>query len=296
MDRPEKTEQHRERPSDGSGDGQQDEKSKQSSHDEEVENRRSPSGSIVYKAICKEGLDELKRPSSALWWSGVAAGLSMGFSLVAEGLLKAHLPEATWATLISKLGYSMGFLIVVLGRQQLFTENTLTVILPWLTDRSWDKFWNITRLWIVVFIANIIGTAVFAAVVSHSSTFDAETRAAFAALGHHAMLHGFGTVLLRGIFGGWLIALMVWLLPFAESFRVLVIILLTYLVGLGDFSHVIAGAVETLYTVMIGEKSFAIWLIGFLLPALLGNIIGGVTLVAVLNHAQVMAGGGGEDI
>ncbi len=282
--------------SDGSGESQSQEESEKANHEEEIEQRRSPSGTIVYKAICKEGLDELKRPSSALWWSGVAAGLSMGFSLVAEGLLKAHLPEASWATLISKLGYSMGFLIVVLGRQQLFTENTLTVILPWLTDRSWDKFWNITRLWIVVFIANVIGTAAFAAVVSHSSAFDSESRAAFAALGHHAMLHGFGTVLLRGIFGGWLIALMVWLLPFAESFRVLVIILLTYLVGLGDFSHVIAGAVETLYIVMIGEKSFVIWLIGFLLPALIGNIIGGVTLVAVLNHAQVMAGGGGEDM
>lgn len=252
MDRLE--EHGRQAKADGSGESQSEGESKKESHEEEVEHRRSPSGSIVYKAICKEGLDELKRPSSALWWSGVAAGLSMGFSLVAEGLLKAHLPESSWTPLVSKLGYSMGFLIVILGRQQLFTENTLTVILPWLTDRSWDKFWNIARLWVVVLIANIVGTAIFAAVVSHSSAFDSETRAAFAALGHHAMLHSFGTVLLRGIFGGWLIALMVWLLPFAESFRVLVIILLTYLVGLGDFSHVIAGAVETLYIVMIGEN------------------------------------------
>lgn len=87
MDRLQEAGQQREK-SDGSSKAQGAEESQKSSHDEEIEQRRSPSGSIVYKAICKEGLDELKRPSSALWWSGVAAGLSMGFSLVAEGCSK----------------------------------------------------------------------------------------------------------------------------------------------------------------------------------------------------------------
>src|SRR5689334_9167725 len=90
--------------------------------EQEAEERSSPSGKVVYKAILTEGEDELKRSSSALFWSGLAAGLSMGFSLITEGLLHAYLPQAKWTPLITKFGYPMGFLIVVLGRQQLFTE------------------------------------------------------------------------------------------------------------------------------------------------------------------------------
>src|SRR5579884_3436773 len=119
------------------GDSPQQENDHQKSHQdmehEEADQLRSPAGSVVYKAVCKEGADELERPSSALFWSGLAAGLSMGFSLVTEGLLSAYLPDSHWRPLVAKFGYSLGFLIVILGRQQLFTENTLTVILPLLS-------------------------------------------------------------------------------------------------------------------------------------------------------------------
>src|SRR4051812_30179237 len=96
----------------------------------EARERRSVSARIVHEAVLAEGLEELERTSAALAWSGLAAGLSMGFSLAAEGLLRAHLPDTSWRPLVDRLGYSIGFLIVILGRQQLFTENTLTVILP----------------------------------------------------------------------------------------------------------------------------------------------------------------------
>src|SRR3954465_13897219 len=104
--------------------------------EEEAHERSSPSGTVVYKAILKEGESELERSSSALFWSGLAAGLSMGFSLVAEGLLRAHLPAEEWRPLGAKFGYSIGFLIVILGRQQLFTENTLTPVLPLLQKKE----------------------------------------------------------------------------------------------------------------------------------------------------------------
>jgi formate/nitrite transporter FocA (FNT family) len=88
----------------------------------EAEARSSPTGAVVYKAILKEGYDELSRSSSALFWSGLAAGLSMGASLMAEGLLASHLPSgAPWKPLVSKFGYRVGFLVVILGRHQLFT-------------------------------------------------------------------------------------------------------------------------------------------------------------------------------
>jgi formate/nitrite transporter FocA (FNT family) len=95
---------------------------------------------VVYETIRREGEEELHRKVSSLWWSGLAAGLSMGFSFIAEGLLMAHLPDTPWRLLVSGAGYSVGFLIVVLGRQQLFTENTLTVFLPVLLDKKLLRF------------------------------------------------------------------------------------------------------------------------------------------------------------
>ena len=259
-------------------------------HQQESEERSAPGGHVVYGAIKHEGVNELERSNSALAWSGLAAGLSMGFSMVTPALLANALPDTPWRPLVSKLGYSVGFLIVVLARQQLFTENTLTVILPLLKQRSAKTFLNVLRLWALVLGSNLLGALAFAWVAGHTSVFEAPVRAQFAALGQHVMAPAFVTIFLRAIFAGWMIALMVWLLPYAETARIWVIILVTYVVSLGDFSHVIAGSVEALYLVVTGERTWPQYLGGFLLPALLGNIVGGVSLVAALAHAQFVAG------
>ena len=256
----------------------------------------APSGKIVYKAILKEGEEELGRTTAALFWSGLAAGLSMGFSMIAEAVLRLHLPDADWRPLVAKLGYSAGFLIVILGRQQLFTENTLTPVLPLLQRKPNASLANVARLWSVVLVANLLGALAFALVAVRTAAFDPELQSTFVALGRAALDHGVGVVALRAIFAGWLIALMVWLLPFAESARVWVIILLTYLVGVSELPHVIAGSVETFSVAASGEADWSSVLLGWVLPTLAGNIAGGVTLVAMLNHAQVTAGGGGEDV
>jgi formate/nitrite transporter FocA (FNT family) len=258
--------------------------------EEEVYQKSAASARVVYKAVEIEGEDELERSTSALAWSGVAAGLSMGFSLVSEGLLRSRLPDAPWRPLITKLGYSVGFLIVVLGRQQLFTENTLTPMLPLLHHPTRHKFMNVARLWITVLICNLLAAAAFAYAVARSPAFDPDVRAAFLAIGGEAIGHPPGTLFIRGIFAGWLIALMVWLLPVAEQARVLVIIIVTYLVGVGQLSHIIAGSVEAIYVVAAGHASWGQYIFGYMFPTLAGNIIGGVALVAALNHAQVISG------
>jgi formate/nitrite transporter FocA (FNT family) len=119
---------------------------------EEAQERSSTTARVVYEAVRREGEEELKRSSSALAWSGLAAGLSMGFSLMIEGVMHFNLPDAPWSRLISKFGYSAGFVIVILGRQQLFTENTLTPILPLLRRRDNATPLNVLRLWSVVLI------------------------------------------------------------------------------------------------------------------------------------------------
>lgn len=255
--------------------------------EKQVEERSIPRAAVVYEAIREEGEHELSRTTSALLWSGFAAGLSMGFSLVAEGLLRSHLPDTTWSPLIYKFGYCAGFLIVILGRQQLFTENTLTVILPLLLRKNAETFFSVLRLWSVVFAANIVGAFIFAYVVGHTEIFSPEIRKVFGEIGREAMEGSWLTIFLRAIFAGWLIALMVWLLPAADSAKVWVIIIMTYLVALGGFAHIIAGSVEVGYAVMTGIADWSTFFGSWMIPTLLGNIVGGVSLVAVLGHAQV---------
>ncbi|TMD62911.1 MAG: formate/nitrite transporter family protein [Chloroflexi bacterium] len=242
---------------------------------------------VVHEAVREEGVRELNRSTLALAWSGLAAGLSMGFSLIAKALFDAYLPDAPWRSLLDNFGYSVGFLIVVLGRQQLFTENTLTVILPLLSHRTMHTFLCVVRLWAVVLATNLLGTLLFATLVAHVAIFSPEIQLSFLHVSQQSVSGAFGPTLVKGIFAGWLIALMVWLLPAAESTRLQVIIILTYLVGLGQFAHIIAGSVDAFYLVNLGKLTWLACIGSFIIPTLIGNIIGGVTLVAVLNYAQV---------
>ncbi|MCP1366745.1 formate/nitrite transporter family protein, partial [Halomonas sp. BBD48] len=111
----------------------------------------------VHKAIREGGEKELVRTTPALFWSAVAAGLSISFSMVTIGLLRTHLPDSETAFLIEAFGYSVGFLVVGLAKQQLFTENTLTAVLPTMTAPSLSNLARMLRLWGVVYVGNIIG-------------------------------------------------------------------------------------------------------------------------------------------
>jgi len=214
----------------------------------------------------------------------------MGFSLLAEALLLAHLPNTFWTPLISKMGYAVGFLIVILGRQQLFTENTLIVVLPIFQKRDMATIYAVLRLWGVVLAANLAGTLLFALLLSKALIFPPEVESALAQACAGSVPASFGSGFAAAVVAGWLIALTIWLLPAAATARVTIIFILTYLIGLGGFYHSIAGAVKVLYAVMTGSAGWTDFLFGFLPPVLLGNIVGGVALVAALGHAQVAAG------
>jgi formate/nitrite transporter FocA (FNT family) len=256
----------------------------------EAEERAAVTAATVHEAVRMEGEEELARPSSALAYSGIAAGLSMGFSLITEALLWRYLPDAPWRPLIARLGYTVGFIIVVLGRQQLFTENTLTPVLPLLSEGGWVNLRNVVRLWAIVLAANLAGAAAVAWVIGHTGTFTSDVRAVLTLVSRQAAAGDPLTMLLRGVFAGWLIALMVWMLPFSESARVTVVLIITYVVALGGFPHIIAGAVDVFYLLGTGGLTPERACFGWLLPTFAGNMIGGLALVAALNHAQVMSG------
>jgi len=213
----------------------------------------------------------------------------MGFSFLSLALIRSGLPDAPWARLIDSVGYSLGFLIVILGRQQLFTETTVTAVLPFLIRRDRATFFAVLRFWAVVLVANLVGALGFAALISVPGLFPDPVYQALVETGREAVSGAFLPTMFRSVLAGWLIALMVWILPSARSARLLVILFLTYFVALGRFSHTVAGTVDAGFLVFSGNGGLSSFLAGFLAPTLIGNAIGGIALVALLNHAAVAA-------
>jgi formate/nitrite transporter FocA (FNT family) len=242
---------------------------------------------VIHEIIRAEGEAELEREIPAMIWSGLAAGLSMGFSFAVQALLANAFDEAVGREAIASLGYTVGFLIVVLGRQQLFTESTLTAVLPVLTRRDGRTLAATLRLWSVVLAANLVGTWIFAAALAFGHPLPPEADPSLAKLAADSVAQPFGATLLRAVFAGWLIALMVWLLPSSRSARMFIIIALAWVVAFAKLSHIIAGSTEAAYGVLTRAASLGDYFGRFLLPTLIGNIIGGVALVAMLNHAPI---------
>ncbi len=242
---------------------------------------------VIYEVVREQGEKALERSFAALAWSGLAGGLSIGFSFVAEAYLKGGMPEAPWAALVQGFGYSLGFLIVVLGRQELFTETTLTVLIPALRRPSLRAFGGTMRVWGIVLAANLVGTLVFGAIAAQRGIFSDAAYGAMRSLSAALMSHSFLVTMVGAGFSGWLIGLMVWLLPGAGPARPLIIILLSYTVALCQFPHVVAGSVEAAFAVAAGQASVSDYLMRFLLPTLIGNVVGGCLLTALLNHAPV---------
>jgi formate-nitrite transporter family protein len=255
--------------------------------DHEAEHRTSVRAKVIHEAIRRDGEEELNRSSSALTWSGFAAGLAMGLSLVAEGSLRHHLPETEWRPLIAKLGYALGFLIVIIGKQQLFTENTLTPIIPALDNGESGTLMKLGKLWTVVLLANIAGAHLVAWFFSNTPALSHELQHSLFETAREATAVDPWSAFVRGIPAGWLIAMIVWLRAATDSGELAIIIILTYFVALGEFTHIIAGSVEYLFLVFAGAADWFSFVRDYAAPVLLGNIVGGVTIVASLNHAQV---------
>jgi len=246
-----------------------------------------PSPHDIHRVIREEGEEQLARHGGAIAWSGVAAGLSMGFSFLVMALLQARLPEAPWQKLVSGFGYTIGFLIVILGRQQLFTETTLTPVLPILTDFSVARLGKLFRFWAIVLSANLVGTWLFAWGIAHEDFFAAPVWHGLGTIAEEAMRESFWPMVFKSVLAGWIIALMVWMLPSAGPAKLPIIVILTYVVAIGQFSHSIAGSCEAAFAVITGVRGLGDYFLVFLIPTVLGNTVGGVALVAMLNHAPL---------
>jgi formate/nitrite transporter FocA (FNT family) len=254
----------------------------------DVEEMSAPRTPVIYEVVRRLGEEEMDRPITSLWWSGVAAGLSISFSLLAQAILEAHLPDAPWRPLVSGFGYCVGFLMVVLGNQQLFTESTITVVLPVFKDISWVNIWRMGRLWAIVLVANFVGTFFAALFCSYTPVLPAELLHGMQDISRVLLGLGWWDMAFKGVSSGFLIAAMVWMIPSAEGAKFAVITLMTYLIAIGGFTHIVAGSVEANLLVLSGDWEWWRMLWQFFVPVLLGNMIGGTALFALISYAQVM--------
>ncbi|WP_338583641.1 formate/nitrite transporter family protein [Pseudomonas sp. MAG733B] len=258
----------------------------------EVEKNQPPRAAVLHEIIRTQGDKELERSIAALWWSALAAGLTMGLSLMAMGLLNSRLPDDEGFKVIASFGYCAGFLAVILSRQQLFTENTLTAVLPIMSKPTLGNFGRLLRLWGVVLFGNLCGTLLVAYVMLELPIFDSKTDVAFLDIGRKVMENHASQMFAKGIISGWMIATMVWMIPSMESAKIWIIILITYFMALGDFTHIVVGSLEVSYLVFAGELPWQDFFLVFAGPTLAGNIIGGSFIFALISHAQIRSESG----
>jgi formate-nitrite transporter family protein len=265
----------------------EDEATLNEAEERDVEERSAPRARIVHAAVVRQGKDELDRPLTSLFWSGVAAGVAIIASLSTEAGLHHRLPDAPWREAVSGLGYSLGFLIVILGRMQLFTEQTMVAVLPLAQAPSLGRLGRVARLWGAVLIGNLVGAALITAAAAYGHLQSEEMTRSMIEISARLQERTALATFLQAIPAGFLIASVAWIRSAANENAFWIVLALTYAIAIGGFAHVVAGATEAFFLLWSGRADLGWVAVGFLLPALAGNIVGGTGLFAMLAHAQV---------
>jgi formate/nitrite transporter FocA (FNT family) len=244
-----------------------------------------PTANQIYEQVSLNARRELARPNIALALSGLVGGLTMGLTALGVSIATAALGPSPAAHFIAFLLYPMGFMVVILGRSQLFTENTLYPVALILAERR--HVLSTLRLWAVVFSANVAGALLFATMCARTKALEPQVLATMTQFGIDAASHPARHIFWSGVVGGWIIAMVAWLVSGSHSITgsMALIWSLTFLVGLGHFAHCIATSGEIIAAVLNHQLPTLAYL-KWLLPATCGNITGGVLLVTLLEYGQ----------
>ncbi|CAN5746897.1 formate/nitrite transporter family protein [soil metagenome] len=244
----------------------------------------------IHDNVLAPGEEELRRPAGALFWSALASGLVIGFSFLAGGFV-ASLAPAELRHAAAAAVYPLGFILVIMARSELFTENTLVPVIPLLNRRDRETFRQLVRVWATLLIGNLLGALAYSMVLARTPMVSADLHPPLLEIATRATEGGFWIVAYQAVFAGWLIALLSWLLAAtrATGAQLVLIWLTTAPIAAFTFRHSIAGAVEAFYRAAVGAAPWGAMLGEFVLPAVLGNAVGGVLLVALLNYSQVAA-------
>lgn len=242
----------------------------------------------IHDNILEPAKKEMDRPAMSLLWSALASGMVIGFSFLASAFA-AHLVSEPYQAAAAAAAYPLGFIFVVMARSELFTENTLDPVVPLLEQRNRETFRKLLRMWGLLLAGNLVGAVIFGWVLARTPVVQPELHPSLMKIATEVSSGGFGQVVYAGVFAGWLIALLSWLLASTHSTaaQIVLIWLCTAPISALHFRHSIAGSVEAFYRAAAGGASWGSMLGQFVVPSVIGNAIGGVLLVALLNYGQV---------
>lgn len=249
-----------------------------------------PDAGEIYARVSQDAEKELERSTSALSLSALLAGFTIGATPLAYAAALV-LVEGGSAAFVAALVYPVGYIAVILGRAQLFTENTLYPVALSLTDRR--HIGPTARLWAIVIAGNLVGVVLFALLATETTAIDAEMRAEIGRLGDEAASREAWTTFASAILAGWLLAMVAWLVEATETAigAFFVIWLLTATVALASLDHSVATAIEVVAALTDGDVSLG-EAVGWQAVTILGNAVGGVLIVSLVNFGQVRSGGG----
>lgn len=244
--------------------------------------------SDILSRVIHEGEEFYKIGGKAMFLSSIIAGLEIGFSYLlvcsVYYLFGGKLDEQVVLKLFS-IVYPVGFVLVILGKSALFTEQTSVLALPVLNGQR--KIWELVKVWGLVILGNIIGGMFFAYFIGNlapkMNLFTTET---MVIVGSHVLDHEWWVLLLSAITAGWLMGLLTWLLnsTFNSLARILLIFMITGVIGFGGFHHSIVGNVEVFGALLHSRDISILNYIWFLVLALLGNGIGGAIVVGLFKY------------
>lgn len=237
----------------------------------------------TFQRVLATADEEVSTGTRELAFSGLAAGFAITLTFVAHAALTEYFPEnEPFAAFL----YPIGFLYIILGRYQLYTENTLppvTLVLARLA--SWPL---LARIWVIVLSGNVLGAALGAFVLAHSHVLSTAAMQAGVEFVRTGLETGWWDVFFKAIFAGWLVAGVVWLNHAVHESvsRILLVYIVFYMISAAELYHVVVTACDVFFAVFVGQISLFAALYEFWLPVLLGNTIGGVVLVALVNYGQ----------
>ncbi len=262
----------------------------------ESENTVNPMGvTEVLNSLIESGLHEINRETNGLVLSGFSAGLDIGFGPLLMAVMLTLSPGGygdLGTELLLASTYSVGFMFVILGRLELFTEHTTVAVMPVLDGRA--SLAKLGRLWGLVYISNIIGGAAFVAlIVTLLPDLGVASQSAFETIALSLVHHDFAWIFGAGVLAGWLMGLLAWLVTAARetTSRLLIILIVTAVIGILHLPHSIAGNVEVLFGVFLSPHISVMDYVSFLALATMGNAVGGVVFVALLKYGHVVRGG-----
>jgi formate/nitrite transporter FocA (FNT family) len=255
-----------------------------------AEGRVRPSADDIYESVKRDANEELERPVPALAFSALFAGATLGFSGLASATVLSELGASSGAQLVAAIFYPIGFIAAIVGRAQLFTENTLYPVTLVLDDRRQHAAATL-RLWTVVWSANLAGALLFALIVVQTSAVTPSIVDELTKLGSKAAAGGFAPNFWSGVLAGWLLALVAWLVEATEhaTGQIALIWMLTFLIGAASLDHCVSTTAQVLAGVLDGSVSVGDFA-GWLGSVTLCNVVGGTAIVGLSNYGQVRAG------